>query len=96
MFKRDLFNADHDSFRRTVRHFIDVEIAPHHAEWEEVGVVPRALWRKAGAAGMLCCTVPELYGGAGADYLYDVVRQIRELGSFPDSTKTGTTLVRMT
>ena len=27
----------------------------------------------AGAAGLLCCTVPEAYGGAGADYLFDVV-----------------------
>ena len=36
-------------------------------------MVPRELWLKAGAAGLLCCTVPEAYGGAGADYLFDVV-----------------------
>ena len=59
MFKRELFNPDHEEFRRTVRRFIEKEIAPHHAAWEESGVVPRDLWRKAGAAGMLCCTVPE-------------------------------------
>ena len=35
--------------------------------------VPRALWHTAGAAGMLCCAVAEAYGGAGADWLYDVV-----------------------
>ena len=35
--------------------------------------MPRELWLKAGAAGMLCCTVPERYGGIGADYLFDVV-----------------------
>ena len=35
--------------------------------------MPRELWLKAGAAGMLCCTVPEEYGGSGADYLFDVV-----------------------
>ena len=73
MFKRELFNPDHEEFRRTVRRFIEKEIAPHHAAWEESGVVPRDLWRKAGAAGMLCCTVPEQYGGIGADYLFDVV-----------------------
>lgn len=28
---------------------------------------------KAGAEGLLCCTVPEEYGGLGADYLFDVV-----------------------
>ncbi len=73
MFKRDLFNEDHEAFRETVRRFIEREIAPHHEQWEADGVVPRELWRKAGAAGLLCCTVPEAYGGAGADYLFDVV-----------------------
>jgi alkylation response protein AidB-like acyl-CoA dehydrogenase len=29
--------------------------------------VPREVWRKAGAMGMLCCNAPEDYGGAGAD-----------------------------
>ena len=73
MFKRELFNQDHDAFRSMVQRFIAKEIAPHHAAWEESGVVPRELWRKAGQAGMLCCTVPEVFGGAGADYLFDVV-----------------------
>ncbi len=73
MFKRELFNEDHEAFRDTVRRFIENEIAPHHAQWENSGVVPRELWLKAGAAGLLCCTVPEIYEGAGADYLFDVV-----------------------
>lgn len=73
MIKRDLFNEEHEAFRDTVRKFIDKEIAPHHAQWEAEGIVPRTLWLKAGAAGMLCCTIPEEYGGIGADYLFDVV-----------------------
>lgn len=73
MIKRGLFSEEHDAFRDMVRKFIENEIAPHHAAWEGQGIVPRELWRKAGAAGMLCCTVPEEYGGAGADYLFDVV-----------------------
>ncbi|HWK82150.1 MAG TPA: acyl-CoA dehydrogenase family protein [Caldimonas sp.] len=73
MFKRELFNSDHEVFRDTVRKFVENEIAPFHAQWEDDGVVPRALWKKASAAGMLCCTVPEEYGGIGADYLFDVV-----------------------
>src|ERR1700745_4511116 len=56
-----------------VRRSIDNEIAPYHAQWEESGVVPRELWLKAGAAGLLCCTVPEEYGGVGLAYLFDVV-----------------------
>ncbi len=73
MFKRELFTEDHEAFRDMVRRFIAKEIAPHHDEWEAAGMVPRDLWLKAGAAGLLCCTVPEQYGGAGADYLFDVV-----------------------
>jgi acyl-CoA dehydrogenase len=73
MIKRELFSEDHEMFRRTVQRFIEDQIAPNHAQWEKDGVVPRELWRKAGEAGMLCCTVPEQYGGIGADYLFDVV-----------------------
>lgn len=73
MIKRELFTADHEAFRDTVRRFVEKEIAPNHEQWERDGVVPRELWLKAGAAGMLCCTVPEEYGGIGADYLFDVV-----------------------
>ena len=73
MNKRELFHEDHDAFRDTVRKFIAKEIAPYHAQWEVDGIVPRDLWHKAGAAGMLCCTIPEEYGGLGADYLFDVI-----------------------
>ncbi len=70
---RTLFSSEHDQFRDTVRRFVATELAPHHAEWEDAQVVPREVWRKAGAAGLLCCSLPEEYGGPGADWLYDVV-----------------------
>lgn len=73
MFQRTIFDSDHEQFRDTVRRFVEREIAPHHAQWERDGVVPRDLWLKAGAAGLLCCTIPEEYGGIGADYLFDVI-----------------------
>ncbi len=52
---------------------MEKEVAPYHDAWEERGVVPRELWLKAGAEGLLCCTVPEEYGGLGLDYLFDVI-----------------------
>jgi acyl-CoA dehydrogenase len=73
MIERTLFREEHDIFRASVRKFVEREIVPFHAKWEEDGVVPRELWLKAGAAGLLCCTVPEVYGGLGLDYLFDVV-----------------------
>ena len=72
MFKRTLFKEEHEIFRDSVR-FMEREIVPHHGKWEEDGVVPRELWLKAGAEGLLCCTVPEEYGGLGLDYLFDVI-----------------------
>ena len=70
---RRLFSPEHDMFRDQVRRFIDAEVLPYHDHWDEEGVVSREVWEKAGAAGMLCPTVPEEYGGAGADYLFSVV-----------------------
>jgi alkylation response protein AidB-like acyl-CoA dehydrogenase len=73
MIPRTLFAEEHDQFRDAVRRFIEREIVPHHERWEEAGMVDRELWRKAGAAGLLCPSLPESYGGFGADYLFNVV-----------------------
>ena len=73
MIERKLFSPEHDMWRESVRRFVEKEIVPFHAEWEKRGIVPRELWLKAGEAGMLCCTVPEEYGGLGLDYLFDVI-----------------------
>ena len=78
MIARTLFSTDHESFRDSFRRFMGQEIAPHHAAWEEQGYVDRAVWRKAGENGFLCMTMPEEYGGAGADKLYSVI-QMEEL-----------------
>jgi long-chain-acyl-CoA dehydrogenase len=73
MIERTLFREEHNIFRESVRRFMEREVVPHHAQWEKDGIVPRELWLKAGAEGLLCCTVPEAYGGLGLDYLFDVV-----------------------
>src|SRR6201984_1159014 len=73
MIERTIFREEHEIFRHTVRRFVENEIVPFHAKWEEDGIVPRELWLKAGAAGLLCCTVPEEYGGMGLGYLFYVV-----------------------
>ncbi len=78
MIERTLFSADHESFRDSFRRFMDKEIAPFHAEWEEQGYVAREVWNKAGDNGFLCMTMPEEYGGAGADKLYSMI-QMEEL-----------------
>jgi len=66
--------AEHDAFRDSVRAFCDKHIAPHHAEWEKDGIVPRDLWLEAGKQGLLGTDVPEQYGGGGVkDFRYNCV-----------------------
>lgn len=71
--QRTLFSPEHDQFRESVRRFVETELVPHHADWEREKIVPRSVWRKAGEMGLLCCNMPEEYGGAGGDWLYNVV-----------------------
>jgi alkylation response protein AidB-like acyl-CoA dehydrogenase len=73
MIERSLFSEHHEQFRDTVRRFLEKEVAPHHAHWEDEGYVDREVWTKAGEAGLLCTSMPEAYGGADADKLYSVV-----------------------
>ncbi|MBP6815977.1 MAG: acyl-CoA dehydrogenase family protein [Burkholderiaceae bacterium] len=73
MIPRTLFSTEHDIFRESVRRFVQTELAPRHADWEDAGFVPREAWRAAGAAGLLCCQISEAYGGPGGDFLFNVV-----------------------
>lgn len=74
--QRNIFDSDHDAFRDTVRSFCEKEIAPHHDEWEKVGIVPREIWTKAGDLGLLGFMMPEEYGGGGVtDFRYNAILQ---------------------
>jgi acyl-CoA dehydrogenase len=70
---RTVYAEEHAMFRDSVRKFAEREIVPNIARWEEQGMVDRDAWRKAGAAGLLCPTVPEAYGGLGLDFRYNAV-----------------------
>ncbi|MER6992288.1 acyl-CoA dehydrogenase family protein [Saccharopolyspora hirsuta] len=59
------YGAEHEAFREVVRDFLAKEVVPHFADWEKAGLVPRELFHKAGAVGMLGLQVPEEYGGGG-------------------------------
>jgi len=67
------YSDEHRAFRDTVRRFYEREIVPHREQWERDGVISREAWRRAGETGLLCVTMPEEYGGAGADRLYSAI-----------------------
>ena len=53
------------------RRFMADEIAPHYDAYEKNEIVDRSAWEKAGAAGLLCASMPEDYGGAGGTYAHE-------------------------
>ena len=72
--RRDLFDEEHDLFRASVRRFLDTEVVPRNAQFERDGVMDRAVFAKAGAAGFLGMNVDEAYGGGGVDdFRYNLV-----------------------
>jgi alkylation response protein AidB-like acyl-CoA dehydrogenase len=72
--ERTIFTEEHDGFRELVARFVADEIVPYHLDWEDEGQVPRELWTKAGAVGLLCTDVPTEYGGGGVrDFRYNTI-----------------------
>src|SRR5215470_19471845 len=67
------FTDEHEMLRRSIRAFVDKEVAPEAGVWEAAGRVPRAFWQRLGELGLLGLDVPEEYGGAGGDFLSNVV-----------------------
>jgi len=71
--QRTIFEPEHEAYREQVRRFVKTQIAPNYQKWDAAGQVPRELWLKAGAAGLLCPAIPEDYGGGGGDRLHSAV-----------------------
>ena len=59
----DIFQPVHEDFRKTVREFIENELAPHADEWEEAEEFPREVFKRMGDLGFLGMSYPEEYGG---------------------------------
>ena len=67
-------SEEHELFRSSYRAFIERNVIPHHREWEQDGIVPRAVWEEAGRNGLLGLGIPEEDGGSGVDdFRYNAV-----------------------
>lgn len=72
--KRHIFDTEHEAFRDQARKFFQREVAPHAERWREAGIVDRAAYEKAGAAGFLLTWADPAYGGAGvSDFRYEQI-----------------------
>jgi len=72
--KRTLYDADHESFRSSVREFLERQVVPHLDAYAEAKAIPRDFWIEAGKQGFLGLEVPEQYGGSEAgDYRFNAV-----------------------
>ncbi|MDB5429028.1 MAG: acyl-CoA dehydrogenase domain protein [Caulobacter sp.] len=57
----------------SVARFLRDEFVPHIERWDREQRVDRQAWLKAGAAGLLCASIPEEYGGGGGGYAHETV-----------------------
>jgi len=65
--RRSVYDEDHESFRQTLRAFIQAEVVPYYDEWFAAGIVPKELYGKLAELGLFGISVPEEYGGAGLE-----------------------------
>ncbi|MBX9603272.1 MAG: acyl-CoA dehydrogenase family protein [Bryobacteraceae bacterium] len=57
------YTEEHEAWRKTLRRWVDQEIAPFVNDWDEAETFPRELYRKASEIGLLRLGYPAEYGG---------------------------------
>ncbi|HJF27118.1 MAG TPA: acyl-CoA dehydrogenase family protein [Acinetobacter lwoffii] len=67
------YDADLELFCDNFKRFMNEHVAPHYAQWEREGMIPRSVWHAMGESGFLCVDVPEEYGGYGVPTHYSLM-----------------------
>ena len=67
------FTEEHEEFRAVVRRFVETELLPHAAAWEDAKWFPDEVFGLLAEQGYLGLKYEEAYGGAGGGYLADAV-----------------------
>jgi alkylation response protein AidB-like acyl-CoA dehydrogenase len=67
-----LFTEEHEELRRSIREFVESELAPHALEWERDGF-PDWVFKRMGDLGLLGLRYPTEYGGQGGDWGHAIV-----------------------
>ena len=66
-------SEEHRMFADMVTRFFAAEMAPNIETWVEQGIVDRAFWQSAGAAGIMSGAIEEAHGGVGGDVGFEAV-----------------------
>lgn len=67
------FSEEHESFRKSLKDFLQKEVEPHIEKWEQTGTIDRFIWKKFGDMGFFAINYPEAYGGLNLDLFYTVI-----------------------
>lgn len=67
------YTEEHEAFRATIRRFVEREIEPFVAEWDEAETFPRELYVRSAEVGLHGAGYPEAYGGVPADEFMKII-----------------------
>ncbi len=70
------FREEHEIYRKSVRAFLEKEVAPYADEWEKAEMFPREVFTRCGELGFFAAAYPEEVGGGGGvhgDWWYSAV-----------------------
>lgn len=79
----ELFTEDYNALRKSVRAFVEREMAPNVEQWEQEQDFPRALFTRLGELGFLGMKFPASHGGSGPDYVAEavIIEELANAGS---------------
>ncbi len=73
LFVSSWMTDEHRMLQDSVARYIAGKWVPRAAEFRAARSMDAAVWRDAGASGLLCVSTPEAYGGGGGDFGHEAV-----------------------
>jgi alkylation response protein AidB-like acyl-CoA dehydrogenase len=78
VFPSPWMQEEHHALAESARRFMAERWVPRAAEFRAAGRMGRDCWREAGAAGLLCASTPEAFGGGGGDFAHEAAILIEQ------------------
>ena len=66
-------SEEQEMLAELAKDFANQELIPNAEEWDRNGIFPEQSINNARELGLLNCTIPEKYGGAGLSFLDEVI-----------------------